>query len=147
MTRFLDHPIPSDFSPLSEPTIYLVPPKSTRYIFRRKRRDSEPVAAATHNVLVIDSSRQMIDFLNTYATSLELDQERHGCIDWSAVQGSYDGIEFKWYRHFSRTPQALRQTILEHDLLEFYANLAEKCGFSWQSTTPDVVQSTNQTLS
>lgn len=140
MTRFIDQPHPSNFAPLKDPLIYLVPPSSTRYIFRRKRLDSQPVETSKTNILRIENSRQMIDFLVTYATNLVLDGERHGVIDWVKLQSLYEGIEFKWYRHFSRCSHALRECILQLDLMEFYANLTEKCGYWW-------FHSTNQTLS
>lgn len=126
--RFGEKSKPSDFAPLDNP-IYLVPPQSKRYVFRKKR-NKEFKDTLNEPMLKINTSQDMLQFIQLYSKKIIIFGDiKQGVIDWSALKDKYHGIEFKWYKPFYSVNNALKNTIFEHDVLEFYCNLVEPCGF------------------
>jgi hypothetical protein len=131
--RFEEPSRHSDFHPLKNP-IYLVPPNSKRYIFRKKPTTKEFVDTIPQPCIVIKTSTDMVEFIQKYSKFIVIfDDVKQGVIDWAAVSKEFCGIEFKWYKPFYRANAQLKTIILEKDVLEFYSNLTEPCGFVFNS--------------
>jgi len=137
MKRYVWPKFPSNDDYYGEELIFLVPENSVRYTFRPRSYDAETYddALLPSRMLRINSSHDMVAFIEKYARTRILPHGVEGVIDWVAVKNDADGLEFKWYRPYWKCHKVVRQLVADRHLWEWYSNIVEPSGFVWSRET------------